>query len=535
MTTLLLKNTLNTQTTLSVFARILPLFILTVCFGASVMFKLSQLINHDVAWYLYSAQAYLDKGTLYKDIFWEVNPPLALYLTVLPVFLAGLIHASPIDMFILYIFFFVALSLVLVGHLLSRITGLTRLHQYSILSGMFLLLVIFPGGDFGQREHLMVIFSLPYLMLTAIHMYGGVCAWPIRTFLGIMAAIGFALKPYFLVVPIALEVYRFVKNRSFAGTIRCETVGLAFTIGMYIVIIGLFTPDYVTHVLPYARAFYNRAYETSLLAVIIRPETFFLLMTTIVYFTLRTSRTWNRFTELLLLTSGCFFVIYAFQSKGWSYQVYPVSVSMTLALISMVMAELNDLKFSGPRETTMVSHWPKLLLLITLLGTIVGHQTARGNYQNAFMTRMAPIVQHYATGSSIYIFSSSVHTGFPLVNYAGVQWSSRFPTLWLLPGLVRSQHESSVADDHELFREIEAFSIKSVVTDLSNNPPTLIIVDVARHKPFYGGVQFDYLEFFMKDPEFKNIWTRYQQIADLGDFQIYLFQPTPYTEKDIIT
>ncbi len=35
----------------------------------------------------------------------------------------------------------------------------------------------------------------------------------------------------------------------------------------------------------------------------------------------------------------------------------------------------------------------------------------------------------------MYFFSSNTYTAFPLVVYAEVEWASRFPALWLMPGV----------------------------------------------------------------------------------------------------
>ena len=52
---------------------------------------------------------------------------------------------------------------------------------------------------------------------------------------------------------------------------------------------------------------------------------------------------------------------------------------------------------------------------------------------------MLPYVERYARDGSIAILGSNVWPGFPLVNYGRVAWSSRFPTLWLLPGTAQKR------------------------------------------------------------------------------------------------
>ena len=69
----------------------------------SLHFRFSTYINHDVAWYLYSAGRLLDGGRMYQDMFVDVNPPLALYLTVPPVYLARLTGMFSVDIFVAYL------------------------------------------------------------------------------------------------------------------------------------------------------------------------------------------------------------------------------------------------------------------------------------------------------------------------------------------------------------------------------------------------------------------------------------------------
>ena len=68
-------------------------------------------INNDVAWYIYSAGAFLDGGRLYDAIFFEVNPPLMLYLTVPGVALARLTGIALVPAYVLSVFAVVILSL----------------------------------------------------------------------------------------------------------------------------------------------------------------------------------------------------------------------------------------------------------------------------------------------------------------------------------------------------------------------------------------------------------------------------------------
>ena len=88
-----------------------------------------------------------------------------------------------------------------------------RLHRHSeegAIERHFLYvapaLVLVGGGyDFGQREHLMVLGALPYLFLAARRVQG--VQEPYRYIVAILAAVAFAIKPYFLFIPALVELY----------------------------------------------------------------------------------------------------------------------------------------------------------------------------------------------------------------------------------------------------------------------------------------------------------------------------------------
>ncbi len=99
---------------------------------ASAYIQFTSLINHDTAWFLYSVDAFFEGGRLYQDIFFEVNPPLALYLTIPPVDISRVAGLFAPHVFTAYVFGLIAISLWLVRHLLTRHAG----HSNSVRRGV---------------------------------------------------------------------------------------------------------------------------------------------------------------------------------------------------------------------------------------------------------------------------------------------------------------------------------------------------------------------------------------------------------------
>ena len=142
---------------------------------------------------------------------------------------------------------------------------------------------------------------------------------------------------------------------------------------------------------------------------------------------------------------------------------------------------------------------------------------------------LGPIVRQHAAGSSIYIFSSNTWTGFPLVVYAGVEWSSRFPALWPLPGLqMRRQAVGAKSDGQSgrRLKEIEDFTIEAVISDLHKRPPALVVVDGRAEKSWYQA-PFDFIEYFSRDPRFVAFWRHYRRIDEVHGFLVYQRCPSP--------
>src|SRR4029079_2179661 len=107
-------------------------------------------------------------------------------------------------------------------------------------------LLILPGREFGQREHLLVIAILPYLSLCARQIEGSLSPPArIRLLLGIVAGVGIALKPYFLAAPAMTELAVFLFGARRPQLLRAENAGLAAVCLIYAAWIAVFEQTYV--------------------------------------------------------------------------------------------------------------------------------------------------------------------------------------------------------------------------------------------------------------------------------------------------
>jgi len=88
--------------------------------------------------------------------------------------------------------------------------------------------------------------------------------------------------------------------------------------------------------------------------------------------------------------------------------------------------------------------------------------------------------------------------------------------------------QQDAAVEPEGLREIHRYALDAVVADLIRWSPELIFVDVREDKSYFGGLRFDYLAYFSKDPRFAQIWSRYELLKDFGTYHLYKRRPTPH-------
>ncbi|MGH6912619.1 MAG: hypothetical protein ACREH3_02805 [Geminicoccales bacterium] len=478
--------------------------------AVAVTSRLAYTVDHDVAWYIYTAGVLLDGGRLYEDAFFEMNPPLMVYLTVPGVILARLTGLFPVHAYVLTVFAAIAFSLWLGARVLPVRS------RYAVLVLWFLVLAVLPAGGFGQRPHLMVCFALPYLLLVAgrLHSEKAPCGTALAVAVGAVAGVGFAIKPYFLLVPAALEVLLLWRTRRRVALVRPETLALGIVVASYAAAIAIFTPGYLTRAVPYALEVYD-AYHTSLRSVLTKRQAFLLPLLILVHCRTRRALAPAQAAvgDVFSVSAAALFVVYLMQMKGWSHHLYP-----TTAMLAML---------SGTIAMAASAAFPlRMVVLATGLAFVV-QAAVTSDIRFPVMDRLMPYVRQHAEGGSIYFFSSHVRAGFPMTVYADVEWASRFPALWLLPGIARSRHAAARDADTELLAEIERFTTDAVIADLSASLPELVFVDVRPRKRWYGDIDFDFIAHFSADPRFAAVWARYERIGGEQGFEIYRRRSDP--------
>lgn len=477
-------------------------------------------LNHDVAWVLQGAGKLLDGARFGRDVV-DVNPPMAWWIAAVPVQIGGMIGLEPAIAFTLFVIGFSLLSVWLTGVAL-RGTGLTIIARSLVLVASAVTLVIVPGYDFGQREHLMVIVTLPYLAMASGRALGRPYPVTLALCIGVLVSVGCCLKPHFLAIPALVELWLVLSRRS-PMVFRPEIFAATAAGLLYLLAVGAVAPDYLTTVVPEAMASYG-AYSMPRSAVVtgllVEILPFAIGAVLIALAARRPAPTFAALLWLAALGSGLAAVM---QSKGWSYHFLPCISFALLGCLTYFSSIGHDTR------RTLAGIAGVLIVGATGLSAAVEQVVdfADRNGTAHRVETLSRIFTSYAgDGGPVYAFISSPRDVHPAIVRAGSRWVSEACCLHLLPAAIALEHAPGPkAEGADRITAAAARQLASVIAALERDRPKVIVVDQRPGKLGFGK-GFDYLPMLQTDARFANLWKSYRLLDSIGGFGVFVRSDT---------
>jgi len=497
-----------------------PLIAALAWFGA-LGYYLPGAIEHDSSWFLYSTRQWLDGARLYVDIV-EINPPLIFYLQVPPVLLSRWTEVGLMPAFVLWVFLMILISFAICVHI-TRQARVEEPYRWTVLlAGALATSIFVQMGSFGQREHIVVVLSMGYLFASAVRASGRSVGARTATAAGLLAAAGLSLKPYFLLVPLLLELREVVRNRSLSAAIRPDSIALFTLVLLYGVSVPFFHPEYLRDLVPMALATISRGFGVQPAVFLLQGSTLMLVGMLGIYLIARSATPEPRVTDTFWLAAVGFFGAYLWQMNGFPYHVAPVLALVFIALLPLAA----DGPLVGDRG---LLHPPQRFVAFLGIVVITTLIVSSGRYPSTRETPLYALIEREAPEGTIAAFGSNMSLGFPLVIEAGVIWGSRFPTIWPVPGVWYGLHGSGPRPSPEQERalnEIMDWTRRAVAEDLQKFRPDLVIVDESPRKSIFDPLKFDWLTWAAKDSLFAEVWPDYTLIERIGTLAVYSREPS---------
>ena len=69
--------------------------------------------------------------------------------------------------------------------------------------------------------------------------------------------------------------------------------------------------------------------------------------------------------------------------------------------------------------------------------------------------------------------------------------------------------------------QIEKVQVETVIEDLERHRPNLIFVEEGEWRLGFKDMDFDYLEYFGRDPRFAMLWSEYEELTRIAQFRVF--------------
>jgi hypothetical protein len=468
-----------------------------------IVLSLIVLPGPDLLWRLYIADGLLNGKQLYRDLL-EVNPPLWFWAAIPAAWLAQNTLILPYHALLGMNVAGVVSATFIVFHLAKKTLGPSAAATAAF--GFLFALSLVSVGDLGQREQSLLMACGLWISLLCARQAGHKVTMPIAILVGLMSAYGFALKHYFVLLPLILEAWLFWHQKRAWRPFRPETVTLAICAIAYALAVWKFTPDFLGRMLDLIQTTYfgfgswNNWNSLGRKARLLLQGLWILIPIAIMVLT----KDRRPFCVALALAILACAVIVLLQQKGWSYHfVATFGLAVMLSFIMVHQAVSNQEK--GARMA---------LTLVAALGVIwnlvvipaMGNVKTRGQPVEPLLKS---IVAKEPKDSRIFILSVGPDYAFHPLADAGRPYWSRYYSLWMLPGLLTPNKDPKL----EAIRKVEKERVRAeFVEDVQCSRPNLIIGE-AGYIGTPDPVRIDTIAYLSEDPAFK-AWLNSHYLAE---------------------
>lgn len=508
---------------------------------ASILFLFIAYFRHpnhigiDVSMYLQIGQFLLAGMKPYID-FVDINPPLIMYLNMIPAFLAKFLAIPIIVCFKLIL----VCQILLLSWCLKKI--LRSLNFFSdrerkILISLFIFLsaflVYFRGQ--GQREHLFILAFVPFFYLR-LGRYGQIqLSTTVATATGFFCGLYACFKPHFLFLVLINELalilifgfkHVFKKSEVFAFIGSCLSYFI-FLLLLPSEVLKAFFSELVPLIFKHYDSF-NATTE-----VFIKENGAFLiygLVSALVLFVASLEpnrRKLNRLTAVAVLSALLIFVV---QKKGWEYHLVPILFILGIAQICFVSifrkspsvffrcVSLNlILIFSG-----YIIYGSYIVARIYINKDYLATLPSYGNYEIKDL-----VLRHSDEGDFVAIISPSSMYTYPNSLQANRYPASRY--LFMFPMSFFNNPNADELDEtkpykYRSFNQLlpeEARFIKTLISDYQKTQPKIFVFVNYRQKWDFLPNNFDTFDYMNANGLWSHFATKYKLVEKEDNYIVY--------------
>lgn len=485
--------------------------------------------NRDAVWLLSCGHELLNGKKYFYDFF-ETNPPLIIFFYMPAIFLAKTLPVSEVAALNIYIFAWLIFALLLCYILLHKSLQETQTLIPYLMIALTACFSILPFFWFSEREHCATFLTMPYFLLMTCRLQNQSISKSFAVLIGLLAAIGFSMKPYFLAPLVLIELYYLFYQKRFFAWIKIESIVILLFMITYLLSTIFFFPEYFTKVLPMTTKLYIPAFDARSISFVLFSLFSFYLIATVIFslFILLFSRAEkNSFVTIFMLAVLGFWIAYVYQAREWYYHALP---GFTVSIFLLFFIFINSFKYIAHAKRLKDLNLLQLFIsfiAITLIYTQVTLAilcnlpsfVEKKDHTNAAPQLISYIQQHAANQNVLII--SSWFLKESITYYTNAHVIGRFPSMLLIPGIEKLKQDNNQAEYLKMKKDF--FNL--LMEDIQRNPPQLIVIEKLGYWLFYDNGEkiqrYQFLPFLLSDPDFTLFFKQYYLTANTSKFLIY--------------
>jgi hypothetical protein len=482
-------------------------------------------INHDVGALLDVSERWVSGQKLYVDVIDE-NLPLTFVLHAVPVLTARVLPGGIPFWFTAWVVLGIAVSFISCQRLVRLVPSADHALTEGLLPPVLLFLfTVLPNDNFGQREHIMFIVSAPYLIASMARSEGVSPTRRGAIAIGLAAGFVFALKPYFLAIPIAVELFLLVR-RGWRMTLHDPIPWAIGSVALiHLTLIYTVFSTYGLFVMPLALRAYepigDAGWRQILTGNVMAPT----LLALFVFGAFAVFLTRTLAAQILVAYGIGAAASAVVQAKGWPYHLLPalsIAILMAAFTISQTVDRFLPISRSAHRLPVAVISATLMVLLYFQAALYTPPFYKQRQYEDSIGGTLRHIVEQNAPHRTIMTLSPGIYPIWPMINYAHVHMTMRFLTMWVLQGVYSHCEDfPALYNAPDTMSDMEKFVFDAVSEDFARGKPDLLIVDQIAGVPRCQGRTFDYLEYFEQNKVFADAFRHYEHLMDFDRYKIY--------------
>ena len=464
----------------------------------------------DIAWRYFIAGGILEGKTLYRDVI-DLNPPLWFWAAIPSVWIGNVFGAGAhiVAMSLAHLSCLIALWMFAKG-----IDGiLSKSERGFALVGFLVAILWVAVADVGQREQSVLIASVLWLVLALRRDAQLPVTLGLAVSIACFSAYGFALKHYFVLIPIAVEVVLALRLGKKWRPFRPETLVLGGLAIGYALLVFFFAQDFLAEIVPVAALSYDAFNAWTgkpawyAILMVIGPAQF-LLVPLVLMIRLRDKR-----PIILGLFGLCFLflMIIVVQMKGFFYHYIALKGVSVLILVLWL-----------GREAPMaaIDKWLVRLGLVGFFFSMIISplQTVLKEGATPVSGNLLHLIRAEPPSNRIMILSTVPQNSFLVLAQQGRSFGARHYSMWMVPGLMVQGQNQKTAD---AAKAQLARVRREYLEDIQCFAPTILI---SQSEQFKGqkSIQTEGMAFLREDPT-ADRWMadHYRLESRLDDFQVW--------------